>query len=83
MSPVLLAIPRLAGRLPDEVRHLLERLVLLLAKHHGAPDRRVRHLAGGGNTTGGVTAKVFAPIDRRRLRGNGPGGQGRTCSALP
>ena len=75
--PVLLAVPRLAGRVPDRFRYFVQRPVQLAAGHHRAPDRRQRHPDGGCQYQRRRNRQNdFPAIDRRGLRRDRSGGQG-------
>lgn len=77
LFPLLLAVPGLAWRVPDRLRHLQQRAVRQLAASHGATDRRRsdpdhcrqhhrrRHRQDD-----------FAAVHRSRLRRDRTGGQG-------
>ncbi|EJT84817.1 L-lactate transport [Pseudomonas putida S11] len=75
--PVLLAVPRLAGCVPDRFRHLVQRPVQLTAGHYRAPDRGQRHSAGSGQHQRRRDRQDdLAAVDRRGLRRHRPGWQG-------
>jgi len=75
--PVLLAVPRLAGRVPDRLGHLVQRPVRLAAGHHRAPDRGQRHPAGGRQHQRRRDRQDdLAAIHRRGLRRHRHGRQG-------
>nr|BFE91570.1 hypothetical protein GCM10020185_21060 [Pseudomonas brassicacearum subsp. brassicacearum] len=75
--PVLLAVPGLAGCVPDRFRYVVQRPVQLAASHHRAPARRQRHLARRGQHQRRRDRQDdFATIDRGGLRGDRAGGQG-------
>ncbi len=75
--PVLLAVPRLAGGIPDRFGYVLQRPVQLPAVDHRAPDRGQRHPAGGRQYQRRRDRQDDLPaIHRRGLRRDRDGRQG-------
>ena len=75
--PLLLADPRLAGRVPDRIGHLVQRLVRRVAGDHRQPDRRQGYPAGGRQQHRRRQRQDdLAAVHRGGLRRRGSGGIG-------